>query len=240
MKILLPKFLGKFHGDSWTEKEYDAATLANFSDSAREKESDYFQTKWFDYRRLHPLQATFYWLWCYQDAYQDYIHKYVDMESYEKGIRSDFLNSKEKNAIWRARRYCDRNGIPYDVFIRTRFQQKEDEWRAKNFFPRPKDMLPSLGLTVEEESACCNWEEPLIIRWAVDPIYQINAWRGLECQLAYEYYLVEKMQQRRCKAFLGHVLHTAIYVRKQLRIETAILNFGIDPVREAQSFLEDN
>lgn len=85
------------------------------------EESSLYQTKWWDYRPLHPLAATYRFTLAYHDAYVRAYAKRKDVNA------AKFVNPLKENnflrgstqavtGFWRARQFADRLGTPYDFY----------------------------------------------------------------------------------------------------------------------------
>lgn len=78
-----PKWLGPFEGNNLTFEECEVLTAQNISRPLLKVESELFLKKWFDYRRLHPMLATFYFFDCYEKGYKQFWRVAVDAPTAE-------------------------------------------------------------------------------------------------------------------------------------------------------------
>ena len=64
METILPTWLGSFYGSDFSYDDYERITINKFWQLTRGT-SNAMKSRWFDYQRLHPLQATYYFFDCY-------------------------------------------------------------------------------------------------------------------------------------------------------------------------------
>ena len=132
----LDSFLGK--GTSITECEGLMLTIPKELVAA---ELPLYATKWFDYKRLHPVQATYYFAHCYSVAYR---RAYATTRDYEtsktiKPLRvDDAFKSSDINALWKARQSCDAIGATYNFYTAHALElTSRYGWK---FIPRPNQI----------------------------------------------------------------------------------------------------
>ena len=84
------------------------------------KETTLYQYKWFDYRPLHPTQATYLMAHYYNLSYGDFMSVCFDhRKKFMVGFKGkDFMNAREKKSFWKLRQKIDELGIRYDFFMR--------------------------------------------------------------------------------------------------------------------------
>lgn len=196
------------------------------------KEAELMQTKWFDYRRLHPTIATLLFIHCYNKAYKGFIRIARDCGMAEgikayKGSPLKMLESKEGKVIWKARQVFDQLGIRYDFALRYIMNHYLECGWLKNA-PRPhhltnEDVLVGLMLAWEEE-------QKRAVQQALDPFYKTENFLGCPDQLAYEAMVIAQIKQRRRRA---DALHNAIYIDRTIRFEAALQHFSSTEVEEA-------
>ena len=228
MKILLPSWLGKFYGADFSFEELEYRTITNFKEPVRKFEADLYNTKWFDYVRLHPLQATYYFAECYRHLYTRYSKQYFGEE--KVGVKQlDFLQSREKTAFWSARISADKIGVPYLWFISKAFEHQLESGAFKNRLPRPCHLVTPDDLPIFAEM----WKRERsgnVLSMSADPFFCAKRWQGTPEQTRYEDFLVQQVKHRSTKRF---VLATLVYEKQALRIERAMKEFP-DEIAEAQ------
>lgn len=228
MRILLPSWLGKFYGAELSFNEFEFRTITNFKEPVRKFEVDLYNTKWFDYVRLHPLQATYYFVECYRHLYQRYSKQYFGEE--KAGMsQADFLQCREKSSFWAMRISADRIGVPYPWFISKAFEHRLESGEFKNRLPRPCHLAAPDDLPVFKEM----WNQERsgnVLSMALDPFFSIKRWRGETSQRRHEDFLIQQVKRRSVKRF---VLATLVYEKQVLRIERAMQEFP-DEVADMQ------
>lgn len=233
MNIIKPDYLGKFYGDCFSEEIYKKLAENKFAPFVLAGERKYFLTKWFDYRRLHFLQATYYFIAVYNVFYKQWYKRTVNVERapYALITKRDFVESTQRGDFMRCRRFCDRNGLPYDFFIINAIRHKVIDNDERLFFPRPSQICPSDR--DEEEHYIRLWNYETKIRYAKDPFLKTPQWVGNPIQIGYENYIVKKIKQKRSAVDL--ILFNAIYTQQALRIERAFEEFDCSLVLDAMN-----
>lgn len=135
----------------------DKFAIRKIDQDALVQDVDLFDTKWWDYRTMHPTQATLYFHHVFKTIAPTYVSKYVDMDvakGYEIGItRNDLRLSKLATirAFWKARQIADAIGVPYDVYIKVALQHFYDNYRmfattksGKQNLPYPSQMASAM------------------------------------------------------------------------------------------------
>ncbi len=248
-----PVWLGPYYGSLMSLEDYEILTIKHIAATELKKETELMRKKWFDYRRLHPMQATYYLVECYKLGYKEFIRRNYDAD-YAEGIKKifrvpaiskkdgkplektkmsveDFLLSREKKAFWQMRQMIDEFGMPYDFFIAQAIK-----WYSTEVFRQKCIMPPRPGQIMKNEeflaSAVLAWEEECEnrIQYAKDPIYKTEFFSGRDFQIDYENFLITQINKRRHKRF---ALSAAIYEYRTLRIERALLEFDEDLINEA-------
>lgn len=226
-----PTWLGEFYGCNFDFDHCEALAIANMPSDILVKESELMQTKWFDYRRLHPMHATLLFIHHYTKAYKGFIRIAKDYGMAEgikpfKGTAVDLLLSREGGTIWKARQTFDQIGIRYDFALRFIMTYRlEHGWLHA---PRPahltdEDMLARMMLAWEDE-------QRRAVQLVRDPRYRVENFFGNSDQIAYETAVIAQIKQRRNRV---PSLHNAIYLDRSVRFEEAIRQFSDEEVDEA-------
>lgn len=228
-----PYWLGHYFGGALSLPHYEVLTIQHIPAKERKDEASLMRSKWFDYRRLHPMQATYYFVKCYNDAYRDFTRMAIDAERapYARGIKGhDFLEAREKLAFWRLRRLCDQFGMPYHFFLsfamRWLHKMVGD---GKVYAPRPAMLGKNEELIAD---ALLAWEEQceVSLQIASDAYYRVSNFTGSDDQLAHEAFVIKQIQARRVKHYS---LHAALYVYDVVRLEEALRQFPQQTVEQA-------
>lgn len=162
-------------------------------------EAGLFNTKWFDYRFMHPTLATYLFTHYYLEAYRSQIAARMDVGRAQfaqpiKNLRGEIFKAdkREYTALWKARQAADELGIPYDFYCYTLMRETgESLWTR---IPRPQQMYsPNLKVKVTER-----WVEESEARiiLAKDIYYQAPAYCGAEYQDDYREYLSSLINSR--------------------------------------------
>lgn len=231
-KTIIPTWLGRFYGDDLTQEEYECKTLAHFPPSLRKTESRLFNTKWFDYRRLHPLQATYYFVDCYKKRTKFFYERFVGQAIAQKtkGVKkADFLDGKEASSFWRLRQLVDSMGVEYVSFFQWMEAFFASYPQKDNYYPRPYRFFlkdKELWLALRQDF----YEAPEI-HFAKDPFFTPERFCGHAYQLEYEKYIVRKILTKQVRQ--ADILSSAMYRKNALRLEAALLSFPYSVVKEA-------
>lgn len=193
-------------------------------------EAELFESKWWDYRRLHPVIATYLFAHEYNNAYQWIVKRCRDIErgQYMKGFKGkDIFEGKEVIAFWKARQSADRLGMRYDFYIRTAMKWAEDRnWRN---IPRPihlysDDLVEHLKEKWAEEARAR-------LQSATAECYRIDSYSAHPDQDAYREWAFEQVSRRPYKEFALHHYMQHGQVCEQL----AETRFGNEIVRRAKA-----
>lgn len=189
--------------------------------------------KWFDYRQLHPVAATYLMAHHYNRAYGDFIGKALSVDRrFTKAFKGgDVMQVHEMRSFWRLRQAIDERGMRYEFFLRRAMDWYIDRgWGKKAPSPpRPAHILNNDELLVDMENA---WvlDARAKIHYASSPRFHVSQWVAAPDQLAYQEHLIESIKRRPHPRF---ALHAALYVVEHLRIEAALENFEERVVAEA-------
>lgn len=103
-----------------------------------------FGSKWFDYRFLHPTQATYLFAHHFSRIYRAFFAATIDRDAAEhiKPMKHEDLFQCPRDFIsgmWRARQHADAIGIPYDLYLRLAFEAVLKYWKRRHL-PRPTQL----------------------------------------------------------------------------------------------------
>jgi hypothetical protein len=221
-----PTWLGNFYGGRFGFLNYEVLTIQNIPHKELKPEAGLMLSKWFDYRKLHPMQATYYFVKCYTDAYRNFCRKAVNFETadYISSIKGkDFLKAREMLSFWRLRQLVDQTGMRYDFFLSFAMSwfYRMVSVDGKVYPPRPAHLLRNEDLIAEVMIA---WEEQCSVSLQVarDPYYRVVNFTGSKNQLAHEAFVIGQAKARR---FPEYSLRSLIYEFDAIRIEEALRRF---------------
>lgn len=208
--------LGTFEGSSLSRESADELAIATIPAKLLGKEAQLFRSKWYDYRRLHPMVATYYFVHCYGEAYRDAMVKSFDCERgiYRKGVKGNFILKKERLSFWRLRQMADGMGIPYRPFLTAAISHYIDHTGWKNV-PRPGHLAAGTAPSAAYEA----WESLCKhrLQLPVDPFFTAEGFVGHPYQVECELWLLEQAQRReRPKFALAALVDTYKRVRESV------------------------
>lgn len=117
--------------DIWALQHVKSELLLN--------EAALFQTKWFDYRFIHPVHATMKYaeeyIKVYRRIYGENLNEYAAKNV--KVFKDNFLNldSTTITGLWKGRQIADAIGMPYKEFIEAAMRERIKYWKQR-FLPR--------------------------------------------------------------------------------------------------------
>lgn len=233
MQIILPTWLGSYFGADFSFEELEYRTVTNFSEPVRSLELHLYERKWFDYVRLHPLQATYYFYECYRRIYLSFSKRCFGEARYGTKY-TDFLESRECSAFWNMRIVADTIGVSYPWLITKAFEHRLESGEFKNRLPRPCHLVAGGEMPLYKEL----WDQEhdgTVLTMSSDPFFSVKRWVGDANQRRHEDYLVQQLKR---KAMRRYALSTLIYEKQVLRLERALVEFPQD-IEEAQCSAEN-
>ncbi|CCG43310.1 hypothetical protein [Magnetospirillum molischianum] len=201
-------------------------------------EAELMRSKWFDYRRMHPVQATFLFAHCYTLGVKRAWRKYIDHEAAERarGLADENVFKLEPGGftgVWKARQTADLMGLPYDFFVNRQMDLALDGcW---NQVPRPchlydPDRLANVSLAWDE------WTEAKL-QMASDPWYLLVNYVGHRNQDAHQEWLISQAKRRARPEF---ILSTICFKEPMLLPERAVAVFGDRKIEIAREIASSN
>jgi hypothetical protein len=198
--------LGEFDGANLSRETADELSIARIKHALLKNEAQLYNTKWYDYRRLHPTVATYYFVHCYGGAYRDAIRKAFDARGadYRKGATGDFLDKGERNTFWKLRQIADGFGMPYRPFLRAAIDYYLDQ-TGWTHVPRPCHLLAPAPL----DAAHAAWQEDCKNRLQLpaDPFFTVEGFIDHPYQVECEAWLIENALSRHNPKFALHALY---------------------------------
>ena len=219
---MTPKPFGDYYGSDISEQQAEILTIQHIPAKLLAEEADLMQRKWFDYRRMHPMKATYLFTAEYGRAYGRMVQITEDVSrgKFTRGMKQqDFLDSREKLSLWKLRQQIDRHGMRYEFYLRQAMDWCIDQgWRQP---PRPSHLYSNADMTLEVLN---EWEMEMRakLQFPRDPHFLAENWVGAPDQIAYEKFLIERLKTRQQPRF---ALRAALYDMSALRIEAALEHF---------------
>lgn len=147
----------------------DKFAIENIDRDMLGEEKDLYEVKWWDYRTMHPTQATLHFYAVYKEILSEFISKYIsnkDGDSYRRNsAKKDLRASKSLHTIrgfWKARQMADALGVPYPVYIRTMLTNFYDSFHKFKTTKTTKSNVPFTTHMVSDivtERVMKDWEE---------------------------------------------------------------------------------
>lgn len=231
----IPKYLdwaGHFYGNDLDLEHYEILTIQYIPKKERKLETQLMTTKWFDYRLMHPMQATYYFFRLFKNEYRNFYRKAIDHKAAEfvKPIKErDFLLSREALSFWRLRQAIDALGMRYDFYLKTAFDKCfKVIANGRPLPPRPAQ-LKKEELLIE---VFHGWESycQASLQIAKSPYFTATLFHNSPMQVDYEDFIVKQVRMRQVQHY---ALGTCIYRYDALRIEKALESFDISIINQA-------
>lgn len=222
---------GSFFGDGLDLEHYEILMMQYVPAKDRKIESELMTTKWFDYRLMHPAQATYYFYRKYKDAYREYYRKAINHEAaaFVKPTKQhDFLLSREAMSFWRLRQAVDALGIRYEFFLTFAFEQLRIVVNGRPLPPRPGQLKSDKILT----DAYIAWQGMCdsSLQIACSPYFTASQYIHAQMQVDYENFILEQIKKRRVPHF---ALSACLYLYDAVRIEAVIEAFDDGLIQNA-------
>jgi len=137
-------------GLNLSNERYDEIFMQHVKKEWQAYEGSLYRSKWFDYRFVNPVMATYIYCHHYEVIYRRIYRKTIDLRISEhiKVLKHEDLFSCSSSFIsgmWRGRQHADAMGMPYQVYIEMAFNDRLRFWR-RAYLPQPQ-MLYSGDLT---------------------------------------------------------------------------------------------
>lgn len=231
---------GNYYGSRLNPDHYEILTIQHVPNKERKDESALMQSKWFDYRLMHPMQATYYFVQCYRNAYRDFMRRTMNHEAapFAKAIKErDFLDSREKLSFWRLRQLVDKLGMRYDFFLHHAMSHMHKMiGSGKVYAPRPahlgKDEVLMERVVMAWDDLCAS-----SMQVAQSVSYRVSEFDHPMSvhQRAHEQFVIAQLLRRKHPHF---GLHAALYLYDVVSIEAALQAFDQQTVEQAVAFAD--
>jgi hypothetical protein len=169
--------------------------LSRVAPPMRAAESMLFTRKWFDYRAMHPVQATYRFAHEYQQAVLRAYARQKDVRTLDKVKGFDvkgLFESRELSAVWRARQAFDAIGCRYEFALDSIFKRFcERGWRV---FPRPNQLYAE-EIVLDVRDAWVR-ECKAITQLAKHERFKAENFEAHPDQIAYQAWQIEQVKTR--------------------------------------------
>lgn len=206
-------------------------------------DQDLFTTKWFDYRRMSSVQATFAYIKDYARVYREIYARDID---YERAKHLKILTGTELHAslgngdtkakrrltgFWRGRQVADALGMPYDLYIEHAITFRMRKWQRAHM-PQPQHLYHEFDVEKIQEL----WEELQAGRLFLpeDPAYLVQNYQNISYQNDFHEWLFKQAKLRGNEAWL-----LAEFIQKDLMpIDKAATRVTPDTYKRISSYLQ--
>jgi hypothetical protein len=192
-----------------------------------------YRTKWFDYRFLHPVQATMKYAEAYIPVFRRIYGSTFDSKAahYIRVLKGNFFDAPKPtmSGLWRGRQIADAIGMPYEEFIDAAMSQTLRHWK-KDFMPQPYHLYS----TDTVEKVVPHWEELQKARlyFSEQPEFLTENYRNAHHQNDHHEWLLRQLAARPDPSRL---LGRFVIEKRLLPIEKAAARFGEDSVAHLRS-----
>lgn len=200
-------------------------------------EAKLFETKWFDYFDLHPVQATHLFAHLYVEALQAQLRIRLDYRragSISPIKEEDIFDTRPSlyKALWKARQAADSIGVPYDFYCHRAMELGEaEDWL---YLPLPNQLFSDRLKSFVQDA----WNDALTARVILPKhaFFQTSNYVGNPTQVRLQRFLVDLIKRRQHRQYLTYDLH----IRKGILLaQTIIDNFGEDMLGRAISLRQE-
>lgn len=171
---------------------------------------DLFQTKWFDYRRMTPVQATCAYIKAYTKVYREIYARDIDHERAKHvqpttvtGLFAALANNDAKakrklSGFWRGRQVADALGMPYELYIEHAFTYRMRRWQ-RAYLPQPEHLYHEFDVEKIQEL----WEELQAGRLYLpeDPAFLVQNYQDIPYQNDFHEWLFKQAKLRGDEAY---------------------------------------
>lgn len=223
-----------YYGSDFSFEECEAVGLLRVNPKLWKGEAGLFKSKWFDYRDLHPVKATYLFANMYSRAYRRLMCRRVGIEKgqYHKGFRGQdifMLRPGDYSGFWKARQMADQLGIPYDFY--NNFVMR---WATDNLWKRlPRPTMLYSEKMVDAIKAAWDDEMKAAIQVPQSERYLAENFEGHQDQYDFQFWLCGLIKKRPNPHF---ALATYMYMQPMLVEEVVNSQFEHDIIRNAGAF----
>lgn len=212
--------------------EYDALTYVNIKSELLLEDPQLYLTKWWDYKNLHALEATYLFAESYKRALKEAIkrRKCIYRGTNFIGLKdADFLSCSKRviTGMWKARQQADRLGIEYDYYCDQAMHYAEA--RDYTYLPSPTQLYSAKKKNPKSKDVTMiehifnGFEETKVNRLlhAQSAFYTITAYCKNRYQLEHQRFLISQIKNR---ASMKYLLVADLVYEKRLLKEQSIID----------------
>lgn len=209
----------KHYGDHLTDDDCELIALMRIHPQHREDEAAAMHTKWFDYRMMPHVKATYLFAKLYNKAYKNFFAQTRDKDTAEliRAIQhEDVFETRHKTTIHLARQAFDLIGVRYEFGLNFAMQRFLDRgWKS---MPQP-NQLYSDELIADLQDA---WVIECSARLQIPkhPTFKAENYRGTRIQQEFHAWLIGQINNRSLRHMsLGQVIYVDKVLPEQMAIE---------------------
>jgi hypothetical protein len=184
-------------GMSW--EDYDILAFRHIKKEWLALELGLMTSKWFDYRFLHPVQATLVYANAFQKAYRDAFSRVIDRAAGEHIQIVNEAEFFEKNkpvkvsGLWRGRQIADAIGMPYEIYTALAMKHALNYWKQRHL-PQAQQLYSERIV----ERVVDEWAErqKAILLFSTLPIYRNERYLGTRPQNDHHEWLFAQAELR--------------------------------------------
>jgi hypothetical protein len=212
----------KYYGDHLTDDDCEILALTQIHAQHLEDEAAAMQTKWFDYRMMPHVRATYLFARHFNLAYQRFFAETRDKETSKmiRGIHhEDVFQSRDKTTIHLARQAFDLAGVRYEFglsFAMRRFLERG--WKT---MPRPNQLYGDELIADMKEAWVIECDARLQV--PKHAMYLAENYTGTRLQREFHEWLFKQINRRSSRHLS---LGQAVYVEKVLPESVALEVYG--------------
>jgi hypothetical protein len=193
----------------------------------QEYEKPLFSSKWFDYRFMHPVQATYLYAHEFTLAYRRFFRSTISRAAAEtiRIQKKEDLFDCEKayiSAIWRGRQHADAMGIPYDAYIDFAMTKMLNNWNRSHLPQAATLYSGEVCEYVQAQWETRQGETPFIGK---HPEFKLNRYVGTPHQNDHHEWLLAQVEKRQSAS---RIMLSQLYNDELLPMEKIVMRFGPD------------
>lgn len=229
------RWTGEFYCNNLAFDHYEILMINKIPKKERKIETELMTTKWFDYRLMHPMYATYYFYHLYIKEFQAFWAKAINFETssfiypFKGDARLDFMKAREALSIWRLRQKADLLGIRYDFFLKTAFNKIHRMQAGGRIIPPRPAMFNKEELLAEihnEWLAMCKAS----LQIACSPYFTVLNFNNSLMQREHESFVLDQVAQRTIPYYS---LSSCLHLYEVVSIESALQRFDFNIVQLA-------
>lgn len=163
-------------------------------------ELNLFSSKWFDYRFMHPVHATYRYAADYDRAFRQMYAANFDRRASEfyRIFKTDDIFAARTpwlTGLWKGRQVADALGMPYPIYLSMAFDRVTRYWKQA-FPPQPGHVNPQNEGDVAELAEKWTAHQAANLIHGTHPLFHNDNYTGAPAQNAHHEWLFEQMMLR--------------------------------------------